>query len=568
LSTVAYSAVDGDTGAVVPVGPVPNEAMPALAETMPELTGATPALPEAIPPVADPLDSVEESNLVEAIEEGIAAEIPEIAAEIPEIAEEDPDDMEEEETRPPVGSGFYCDDQTLNEIMSDRYVFERAAVDDKKLEMIGQTVTVSGQIWTVTGDVKPEDIGIEFPEEDLEDFAEIGIRCDNALPKRFRSNNEIHAGNRASPRNTPLKRVDLGEEDTMHNFFLTLFPVKWKESLKLLNEAITKHNEGIRLKGSQVDHVSQKEYWIFNGLLCYCGLVKSGGVEGLYKKQSGIVNTARGSEYMSHKRFKQIKQVWVSQFSDPLQKSDNAWWRVALLVTGFNLNRTKTVACSRVKTLDETMSAFRPQKSKTGNLPNISFILRKPKNLGTELKTVATKGANGAMIHAEIQEGKTYMKDKKYFQPYGATVACVLRLAEATKNCGQRENSNVANLFYGDSWFAGLKTAVAVKELHQSEFVGIVKTSHRKFPKAHIENEMKDWPPGTHLVLKTTVNTNTYYAIGYKYSAKKIISFITTEKAGHTLPGQPYEAKWVDANGRVQFRNIARPHLISQFFLH
>ena len=57
------------------------------------------------------------------------------------------------------------------------------------------------------------------------------------------------------------------------------------------------------------------------------------------------------------------------------------------------------------KTLDESMSAFRPQKTKTGNLPNISFILRKPKSLGTELKTVASTSANGQIIHAEIQEG-------------------------------------------------------------------------------------------------------------------------------------------------------------------
>ena len=66
---------------------------------------------------------------------------------------------------------------------------------------------------------------------------------------------------------------------------------------------------------------------------------------------------------------------------------------------------------ARVKTLDESMSAFRPQKTKTGNLPNISFILRKQKNLGTELKTVASRSANGPIIHAEIQEGKQSMKD-------------------------------------------------------------------------------------------------------------------------------------------------------------
>ena len=566
VSAGTASTADGGTGAVVPVGTVPNPAMPALPQAMPALPQATPALPQAtpalpgaVPPVAAPLVSVEESNLVEAIREGIAAQIP-------ETEELDVDEVEEEEIHPAVGSGYIYDDETLRELMADRHGEQRNNIEGKKAEMIGQTVSVTGQVWSVTGDILPQDIGIEFPEEDLEDFAEIGIRCETALPRRFRTNNEVNAGNRASPRNTPLKRVDLGEDETIHNFFLTLFPVNWKESLKLLNLAVTKHNESIRSKQQKISSVSQKEYWVFNGLLCYCALVKSGGVGGLYKQQSGIINTAKGAEYMSHKRFKQLKQVWVSQFHDASQKETNAWWKVAKLVQGFNLNRSRTVASSRVKTLDESMSAFRPQKSKTGNLPNISFILRKPKNLGTELKTVATKGANGAMIHAEIQEGKTYMKDKKYFRPYGATAACVLRLAEATKNCGQRENTNITNLYYGDSWFAGLKTAVAVKELHNSEFIGIVKTSHKKFPKAYIEKEMNDWPPGTHLVLKTTLNTNAYYAIGYKYSSKKIISFITSEKAGHTLPGQPYEAKWVDTNGRVQVREIPRPNLISEFF--
>ena len=571
VSAVTASTTDGSTGAVVPVGTVPNPAMPvlppampALPEATPTVPQATPALPAVIPPVAAPLVSVEESNLVESVQEGIAAQIQETE----DVEELEADDVREEEIRPAVGSGYIYDDETLREILADRHGEQRSIVDGKKLDMIGETVSVTGQIWSVTGDILPQDIGIEFPEEDLEDFAEVGIRCNTALPRRFRTNHEIHAGNRSSPRNTPLKRVDLGEEETIHNFFLTLFPVNWKESLKLLNIGVTQHNETVRSKQFKINSISQNEYWIFNGLLCYCGLVKSGGVGGLYKKQSGIIQNAKGAEYMSHKRFKQLKQVWVSQFNDASQKQTNAWWKVAKLVTGFNSNRAKTVASSRVKTLDESMSAFRPQKTKTGNLPNISYILRKPKNLGTELKTVATKGANGAMIHAEIQEGKTYMKDKKYFRPYGATAACVLRLAEATKNCGQRENTNITNLFYGDSWFAGLKTAVAVKELHNSEFIGIVKTSHKQFPKAYIEKEMNDWPPGTHLVLKTTVNTNTYYAIGYKYSCKKIICFITSGSAGHTLPGQPYEAKWMDANGRVQFRDIPRPHLISEFFLH
>ena len=61
------------------------------------------------------------------------------------------------------------------------------------------------------------------------------------------------------------------------------------------------------------------------------------------------------------------------------------------------------------------MSAYRPQTNKTGNLPNISYILRKPEPLGTELKTVASTGSNGPIIYAEIQEGKEAMKTKSFF---------------------------------------------------------------------------------------------------------------------------------------------------------
>ena len=41
--------------------------------------------------------------------------------------------------------------------------------------------------------------------------------------------------------------------------------------------------------------------------------------------------------------------------------------------------------------------------------------MKKPKSLGTELKSVASTSANGPIIHAEIQEGKQSMKDKCFF---------------------------------------------------------------------------------------------------------------------------------------------------------
>ena len=40
------------------------------------------------------------------------------------------------------------------------------------------------------------------------------------------------------------------------------------------------------------------------------------------------------------------------------------------------------------KVMDESMSAFQPQTTKTGNLHHLSYVLRKPEPLGTEIKTV------------------------------------------------------------------------------------------------------------------------------------------------------------------------------------
>jgi hypothetical protein len=53
------------------------------------------------------------------------------------------------------------------------------------------------------------------------------------------------------------------------------------------------------------------------------------------------------------------------------------------LIAKFIGNRKRVVAASVFKLLDETMSTWHPRKTKTGGLPNISFVLRKPEPLGT-----------------------------------------------------------------------------------------------------------------------------------------------------------------------------------------
>ena len=231
------------------------------------------------------------------------------------------------------------------------------------------------------------------------------------------------------------------------------------------------------------------------------------------KQTKGIVDRKGAAEYMNQTRFKFIKTHWVEQFELDLtenQKQANKWWRMGYLIQGFNENRSRSVAASRVLTMDESMSAFRPQTEKTGNLPNISYIMRKPEDLGTELKGVASTSCNGPMLHLEVQEGKEPMKKKIFCSTYGTTCSCTLRMAQATQNNGNKPDPLVRNLYYGDSWFASLRTAAAVRNELSCEFVGVVKNAHKNFPRKFLEDTMSSWPPGSHLVMETTLDvTNT-----------------------------------------------------------
>ena len=79
---------------------------------------------------------------------------------------------------------------------------------------------------------------------------------------------------------------------------------------------------------------------------------------------------------------------------------------------------------------------------------------------------------------------------------------------------------------------------------------------------------MKNWPPGSHLVLETTCEGVDVVACGYKYNKRKVCCFVFTKGAGHTQEGKPYVAKWKDDNNNTRTRNVPRPDVISKYFGH
>ena len=87
---------------------------------------------------------------------------------------------------------------------------------------------------------------------------------------------------------------------------------------------------------------------------------------------------------MSQDRFEQIKAHVHHAFAGTVE--DDKWNPICPLIDGFNQNRRSTVEASARKVVDECMSAFQPRTTPSSSLPHITFVLRKPKPLGTELK--------------------------------------------------------------------------------------------------------------------------------------------------------------------------------------
>ena len=73
------------------------------------------------------------------------------------------------------------------------------------------------------------------------------------------------------------------------------------------------------------------------------------------------------------------------------------------------------------------------------------------------------------------------------------------------------------------------------------------------------------------MVLKAPVDNDDpegeqMYAICYKNSSRKVLSFIASENTGTILPGRGYEARWTDQHKNTHSRKIERQRVVSTYF--
>ena len=103
-----------------------------------------------------------------------------------------------------------------------------------------------------------------------------------------------------------------------------------------------------------------------------------------------------------------------------------------------------------------------------------------------------------------------------------------------------------------------------------AELNGMLKTNTKGFCKETIEKLTKNWPGGYYLVLRSKPMVPGGWpliAIGYKYNARKVLSFIVTDNAGSTNTDIPYLSKYPDQFTNVSIRPVARPLVMSKQIL-
>ena len=282
---------------------------------------------------------------------------------------------------------------SLENQSGDKYVRWQRKAKREKEEQIGKEVVVGPANkkvkWTVIRDVKRSEV-----KRVVQKFVKTGIH-----------------GIDFSHKKVPVNALRKKFRPDLCRLLRHLWPGNWKAQLKYVNKVLDEERrklekESRRGKGKRVyfpRKISEREFWVFFGILL-CGRVEGSNVhlwtdpenfnyedEGYVKKGLNLGAKVK----MTKSRFDEIKKAFWILFADETLEGSDDWWRVMAGINGFNENRKRTIMSPNTKVLDETMSAFAPQKTPTGNLPHLSHIPRKPEPLGTEFKTVAACGGLG-----------------------------------------------------------------------------------------------------------------------------------------------------------------------------
>ena len=230
----------------------------------------------------------------------------------------------------------------------------------------------------------------------------------------------------------------------------------------------------------------------------------------------------------------------------PLPTPEDDWAFIRPMEDSFNLHMATIYTPGWLLAPDETMDPWLgPEGPGPDKIPRRSFVRRKPKPLGAEVKS-AGDATTGIKIRNETCCGKKTHEGLAFFRkpdrPH--TTATTLRLVSPWLGEGR--------VTAGDSWFAGMKTVIAFLEKGE-DFLGDVKTNHAGCCIAAI-TAVTPQESGGSAVYETTVTLTNgaekkVWLVSHRRGGKAHV-FVTT--CGTTLPGKPRVRKLENGEGELE----------------
>jgi hypothetical protein len=166
----------------------------------------------------------------------------------------------------------------------------------------------------------------------------------------------------------------------------------------------------------------------------------------------------------------------------------------------------------------------------------------------------------GICLYIEIQKGKVAMQRKKWCNRYTATTACTVRLCEALALNEEHEVPPLARCIFADSWFASVKTVLALRENLGLNFTGPIKTATSDFPIEAMRFTLSKMGRGDNITLECLDAPN-LWAVGWHDHHYK--TYVTTH--GVTTPGKPAPKRRQDIEGTNYRKEIPRPDVIAKY---
>jgi hypothetical protein len=355
---------------------------------------------------------------------------------------------------------------------------------------------------------------------------------------------------RTEPHLPTTFKTNLFHDETREvDVFEALMPISKENLLKIVRENSEELNDG-----------RTWIMWMIDAALTiiFGGAQFKDGTDLWATNNNGLMPPPDFGKHLSRDRFKRICRYWARGLKKERDRlRDNPWAQVDSWVKGFNDARLREIVAGSCVTPDEMMLEWKG-KAGYGGLPHLSFIKRKPQPLGTELKSLC-EGTMGMCLYIEIQKGKIRMARKKWVATMGATTACTLRLLENFKLNEIGLPDSMKRCVFADSWFASVKTVLALRQHLGLHFTGPIKTAHSQFPLERMRYTLSKLQRGDHIVLEC--EGKDMWAIGWHDHHFKC--YVTTH--GHTRPGKPAPKKRQDLDGRNVSKDVPRPHILAKY---